>query len=236
MCILLSESGQTLAFAVNFIGGGYNIVSATKKYAPIIGFSETGSIDDNFKENNPSFAYWMEYMKADILCQMNKKEDSDTTVIKNRILWREYEGAAAENNASPRSTTKDHRYWFNQERNNAMNRPFNSSSTLCSVDLQRFIDIVKADYEGRNNLTSSELNHLRMIDTALKSEYQRAGLYQPASSFWSEFHNSTTVYDTGSLITTCWKQGHPYNLFNHVPPPSSYSDRRQPMGCVTIAV
>lgn len=236
---LLSESGQNLAFIVNFKGGGYNIVSATKKYAPIIGFSETGSIDEHFKEENPAFAFWMDYLKADILCQMDKTDEYDTIAIKHRVLWREYEGAALAKSRSTRYITRDHRYWYDKERTNAMNRPFNSSSTLMSVDLQRFRDIVRTDYENRNNLTASEQENLRMIDTALKSEYARAGLTQPAASFWTEYHNATTVYDTGNLIQTFWQQGFPYNLFNplkDVPPTSIYDDQRQPVGCVTVAV
>lgn len=47
---ILSNNNQTLAYAVNFKGGGYNIISANQKYSPIIGFSEEGSIQQDFRE------------------------------------------------------------------------------------------------------------------------------------------------------------------------------------------
>lgn len=91
---LLSDDNQTLAYAVNFKGGGYNIVSATQKYSPIIGFSEKGSIQQDYREENPGLAFWLDFLKGDIVYQINKNDDSDSIAIMNRMLWREYEAVA----------------------------------------------------------------------------------------------------------------------------------------------
>lgn len=232
---LLSEKDETLAYAVNFKGGGYNIVSANQKYSPIIGFSEKGSIQQDYRDKNPAFAFWMDFLKEDILCQINKKDSSDSIAIRNRMLWREYEAAAITDRSSANvTTTKNHWYWYNKIRLAAMDGPFTSPNALMSEDLQRFCDIVQTDYENRNNLSSGEVNHLTTANTALKSEYSRAGLSQPPANFWTEYNKGYNEYNIENMVQTVWHQDSPYNILN--PIKTSDEGKHQPAGCVTIAV
>ena len=234
---LLSEEGQTLAYVVNFKGGGYNIVSATQKYAPIIGFSEKGSIQKDYEDRNPSFAFWLNFLKEDILYQINKKNDSDSIAIKNRLQWRAYESAALTNSSSLVSTDKDHRYWYNQERYKTMEGQ--TTGYRMSEDLQKFREIMRSDYENGPKLSTSEMEHLIKTNTAMESEYSRAGLWQPSAYFWTEYYNEQKIYDKKNLIETRWQQGYPYNILNPLKNEivdNLEKDKHQPIGCVTIAV
>lgn len=232
---LLSDDNQTLAYAVNFKGGGYNIVSATQKYSPIIGFSEKGSIQQDYREKNPGLAFWLDFLKEDIVYQINKNDDSDSIAIRNRMLWREYEAAAlSERSTSSTTSIKDHWYWYNEKRLEAMDKHFTSVQKLMSEDLPRFREIVQADYDNRNNLSTGEMNHLISTDTALKSEYSRAGITKPTAYYWTEFYKGQTDYDIGNLVKTQWHQNSPYNILN--PLKTNSDTKHQPAGCVTLAV
>lgn len=232
---LLSDDNQTLAYAVNFKGGGYNIVSATQKYSPIIGFSEKGSIQQDYREENPGLAFWLDFLKGDIVYQINKNDDSDSIAIMNRMLWREYEAVALlEKNTSVTTSIKDHWYWYNKKRLEAMDGSFTSSLKLMSEDLPRFREIVQTDYDNHNNLSTGEMNHLISTNTALKSEYSRAGLSQPTAYFWTEYYKGSNDYDIGNLIKTKWHQDYPYNILN--PLKTNSDTEHQPAGCVTLAV
>lgn len=233
---LLSEKDETLAYAVNFKGGGYNIVSANQKYSPIIGFSEKGSIQQDYRDKNPAFAFWMDFLKEDILYQINKKDGSDSIAIRNRMLWREYEASALTDRSFANTTViKNHLYWYNKARDETMYAPFTDVSKKMSEDLQRFCDIVRADYRNFNNLSSGELEHLRRVNLALKSEYTRAGLPQPPASFWTEYHRAFDEYEIQNLVKTQWRQDFPYNILNPIKT-NAEDGEHQPAGCVTIAV
>lgn len=232
---LLSDDNQTLAYAVNFKGGGYNIISANQRYSPVIGFSEKGSIQKDYKEKNPGLAFWLDFLKEDIVYQINKNDDSDSIAIRNRMLWREYEAVAlSERSISATTSIKDHWYWYNEKRLEAMDGSFTGTNQLMSEDLQRFREIVQTDYDNRNNLSIGEMNHLISINTALKSEYSRAGLLQPTAYFWTEYYKGSNDYDIGNLIKTKWHQGYPYNILN--PLMTNSNTEHQPAGCVTLAV
>lgn len=232
---LLSDNNQTLAYAVNFKGGGYNIISANQKYSPIIGFSENGNIEQDYRDKNPALAFWLDFIREDILYQINKNDKSDSIAIKNRILWREYEAAAlSTKSTSATASIKDHWYWYNKERLEAMDGPFTGTNQLMSEDLQRFCDIVQKDYDNRNNLSTGEMNHLLSTNTALKSEYSRAGLSKPTAYFWTEYRKGTNEYNIGNLVKTQWHQNSPYNILN--PLKTNSDTEHQPAGCVTLAV
>lgn len=103
-----------------------------------------------------------------------------------------------------------------------------------SEDLPRFREIVQTDYKNLNNLSISEMNHLTRVNTALKSEYSRAGLSKPTAYFWTEYYKGYTDYDIGNLVKTRWDQEYPYNILN--PFKTNSTEERQPSGCVTLAV
>lgn len=232
---LLSDNNQTLAYAVNFKGGGYNIISANQKYSPVIGFSEKGSIQQDYKENNPALAFWLDFLKEDIIYQINKNDGSDSIAIRNRMLWREYEAAAlSERSISSTTSIKDHWYWYNEKRLEALDKHFTSALRLMSEDLPRFREIVQTDYDNYNNLSTGEMNHLISTDNALKSEYSRAGITKPTAYYWTEFYKGQTDYDIGNLVKTQWHQNYPYNILN--PLKTNSDTEHQPAGCVTLAV
>lgn len=237
---LLIENNQILAYAVNFKNGGYNIVSATQKYSPVIAFSEEGNIQPNYKDENPSLAFWLDFMKEDMLYQINKDNDSDSISINNRKLWKTYEAAALTNENISRTTTKDHRYWYSEERNKAYNMSFTDPASLMSEDLQRLSSIILTDYGNRNYLTNGEITDLKTANSALKSTYSRAGLNQSPAFFWNEYNKGYNKYNIEALVKTRWHQEWPYNLLNPLKNNAASSSNpnvlHQPLGCVAIAI
>lgn len=237
---LFIEKGQILAYAVNLKGGGYNIVSANQKYAPIIAFSEEGNIQPNYKDTNPSLAFWLDFMKEDMLYQIDKNDDSDSITINNSKLWSTYAAAALTQRNTLRTTTRDHRYWYTEERNKTYNMSFTDPASLMSEDLQRLSNIILTNYGNRQYLTNGEMTDLKNANTALKSTYSRAGLSQPPAYFWNEFQQGLNKYDRGALIKTRWHQEWPYNILNPLKNDAENSSNpsvlHQPIGCVATAL
>lgn len=243
---ILSDGQQILAYAVNFKGGGYNIISANQKYAPIIGFAEEGSIEPDYRKKNPSFAFWLDFLEQDIICQKNKTDETDSVAINNRMLWQEYKAVAISSRnrkslVATRATTQDHRYWYNKERDWMMSgeASFTSSFNFMSEDLQRYNDMVRKDYGNQNYLSDGEKDALRRNNVAMKANYERAGLWAPSAYYWSEYFKGYNEYNTGELVKTKWHQGYPYNIQNPLKEGAvtpDNPDKYQPAGCVTIAV
>ena len=47
----MTDGGRILAYAVNYKGGGYSIISANQKYYPVIAYSESGRIDTDYTKS-----------------------------------------------------------------------------------------------------------------------------------------------------------------------------------------
>lgn len=84
---IYGENKAPSMYVINYEGGGFVIVSATKNYYPILAFSETNSI--NVEEAMKSgFSIWAEDTKLNI-----KESDSQDkeTLAKFREMWTSYE-------------------------------------------------------------------------------------------------------------------------------------------------
>jgi len=66
-------------------GGGFIIVSGDDVAAPVLGYSEKGSYDEN--NLPPNFAYWMDYMQREIRWAITQNEPQSETM---RQQWDEY--------------------------------------------------------------------------------------------------------------------------------------------------
>ena len=78
--------GTPIMYAVNFNGGGYTLVSATKKYYPILAQAENGSFSEEMY--NTGLAILLdEYEKSIDICESQPKD----SLVKIRFLWNKYE-------------------------------------------------------------------------------------------------------------------------------------------------
>ena len=233
----MTDGGRILAYAVNYKGGGYSIISANQKYYPVIAYSESGRIDTDYTKINPNFAFFMDLMKEDIVLQLNKPDNAqDSTSQDIEQLWKGYAANAMRASDKPSLfANQDHTYWYNQERTKAMMSSFSDPSRMMSDDLDSYNRIVASDYTSTVMLSNSEIQHLRSQNSTLKNKYSSIGILSSnvASYFWTEYNKEIDNYNSGELVKTRWNQNKPYNRFNSM---NTSGTAHQPLGCVTIAV
>lgn len=236
---LLEDNGLVLAFAVNFKGGGYNVISGTQKYSPIIAYSESGHISPTFQYDNSGFTFWMNnIIRNDIQQRIKDYSDTDSLARINQAQWQGYSKIATQSPASTYSysLSMSHIYWYGQERTRLMNKNFTDAARMMSQDLHRYNSLVAASYAIGNKLSDSEISNYMAQNSLLKHNYEMAGMSSSnvSSYFWTEYGEKFVRFDTGELISTRWHQFEPYNNLN--PDKTDGSGEKQPAGCVTIAV
>ena len=233
----LIDGGRILAYAVNYQGGGYSIISATQKYTPIIAYGEEGKISPDWANEESGFTFWMGLMKEDMVCQLNKKDNADSTVININMLWSDYTAKAATITQYAANATlpeKSHSYWYSQERTKMMMASFTDPSHMMSEDLEEYRRAL-VNYKG-GVISDSEMRNFQMQNTQIKLNYEKYGLPRSnvASYFWNEYKKGYNIIDKGPLVQTRWHQDEPYNKFN--PKRTDGKEGYQLLGCVTIAV
>lgn len=192
---ILFDGKDVLAYAVNYVQGGYSIVSATQKYNPIIAFSECGSLSKNHTKEDSSLFFLLDILKEDMIIQKNNHEN-DSVSITNRILWREYKGekesySSEYNNLSlmNSSTMRDHGYWLLKERDLLMSedKPSSSASYMMSTDMDLYNELIRRDYDNRNYLSEGKKDDLRRVNAVIQSTYKNEGV---KGAFWSEIYGT----------------------------------------------
>ena len=81
-----NAEGNPIIYAVNFKEGGYTLVSATKKYYPILSHSEAGLFSEEMY--NTGLAVLLDEYESSIdICEKQPKD----SLVKIRALWNKYE-------------------------------------------------------------------------------------------------------------------------------------------------
>lgn len=95
------ESGAPLMYVINYTGGGFVVLSATKEYNPVLAFSEDNLFTVNYIDGGVTV--WLAEKKFDIT--EVKKGISDSAIIKNIALeWARYEMHDAAQSTPPATT------------------------------------------------------------------------------------------------------------------------------------
>lgn len=225
------DNNERLAYVVNFGNGGYNIVSANRKYLPIIAFNDTGELKEkDFTEGTP-FKFYFDIIAQDIIAVTENDAVMDSTSMNIERQWEHYDSLA--HNSTMLYSGGNHIYWYGQERTNAMNSPFNY---LMSQDLQKYNSLTVQSYSGTRMLSDAEIKNYESENNLIKVNYAAAGLSSAhvASYFWNEYHKNYIVYNSYPLVYTKWHQHEPYNKYN--PDRTDIEGLKQPAGCVTLAV
>lgn len=220
------ESGEVAAYVVNYEGGGYGIVSATKKYAPILAFSEEGRLTPASLEGN-GIAFWVASITADIADAKATLSDDSPEYTDTRLQWRKYERAPEPLAAA---TTRNGYYWYLQLRQLMMN-----SSGDCNANRTNFY--AAAQNYGVNYNSNTEETRLKEKQRVLDIQY--GGRSVPPVFVWGEgLIGGVTIRKVMPLLKTYWHQFYPYNELIEMRDsgPSEDGETRKPAGCVTIAV
>lgn len=218
-------SGVPSAYVVNFEGGGYSIVSATKKYVPILAFNNDGYISAEALECN-GLAFWASCITTDIARKEQSLEEHSSEYIEIRSLWKEYEKKQV---VAPVSAYTTSGYdWYLRLRNIMM-------SECGDANTNRTDFYYKAQTYGTFYDLEAEERRRRELDRVLAIQY--AGHSVPPCFVWGEGATNggqATETEIPPLLKTYWNQNEPYNAL--MPPSDLIAGRNKFAGCVTIAV
>lgn len=212
---IYGDNSEALMYAINFTDNkGYVLVSATKKYYPILAYAEHGQ----FNANMDGFAEWLQEEKKIIqIC-------SNDSLAKLNKQWIQYENigySKVNRTASTREIPNqpmDMNWWWME-----------FAGDLNTPDYQ-------SDYENQytlsGELTDSWCCH---IDEAKSIFPEGEYIYYEVSEYcktWRlneqdalfHFRNFTESSSINPLLVTNWHQGNPYN-----------SKVNKSLGCTTVA-
>lgn len=218
-----SADGAVAAYAVNYREGGFGIVSATKKFAPILAFSESGHLTPEALEGN-GIAFWTSCMTADIVRAEASLAEDSPEYADARALWRDYERSEYASASAAANYPRDAYYWSLQLRSEFMNK-----SWICRNDVSGFKSAVSA----YGTSVGSDLDaRVAEKERLLKIAY--AGADVPSAFVWGEGKSGESETKIMPIVGTYWHQRYPYNKENE--PADAPDKQRYPAGCVTIAV
>lgn len=222
---ICGAAGDVAAYAVNFAGGGFGIVSATKRFDPVLAFSDEGRLTPEVLRGN-GIALWVEALTGEIAHAEATLEEDSPEYADVRAQWRAYERSEEEQPLPAAAEMKDGYYWYMQLRNEMMS----SAIGFCYTDFR--------DYFYRASLYGVSLEQTRFTEEVNEQNrvlaIRYAGFSVPPAFVWGE--GMTALPDTKimPLIKQYWHQFYPYN--NEMDPYPSNETGRQFPGCDAIAV
>ncbi len=180
------RSDTPAMYLINYNGGGFIIISATKSYYPILAYSENNSLSiDSIHNMNVGLSIWTEEAKLAI---KESKTFSEETSSNIRILWTAYE---SESPTISKETTVNYTYEQYMKFYQRMSQLY----TLCPG--YSFGPLSSA----RSFLSESDYNNLVNIANAYGSPLECTIVG----------YKQRPVEEVGPLIGTEWHQHQPYN-------------------------
>lgn len=204
-----------LMYAINFANdNGYVLVSATKKYYPILAYAEQGHFDANQK----GMDIWLEDEK-----NMMKICLDDSTATYN-TQWMQYTKKNTTSNSSIMTRLESNRpetlnWWWMEVGNEITNPDYHSDYE----DSHAALGTLSGNYfyhvdEARNVLPDCASIYNEMAEKCRIYGFSENDVIYHIR----EFYEGTVI---NPLLTTNWTQGYPYNW-----------KVNKSLGCVTIAV
>lgn len=219
-----SPDGNIVAYVVNYSLTGFSIISATKKYSPILAFSDKGCITQSTIDNNSGLSWWVQCISNDILKAESEIKENTPEYAMVRSEWLDYEKRDTEYMTA--TTTGNGYYWFVQLRDQMM-------STVGMAEVRRNDFYYTASTYGVYYNSSNEEAYFSEMDRSLSNSYANNPPVPP-SFVWGEGNlGSPSVIKIEPLLDTYWDQGYPYNLL--LPLQNGSLTEHCPSGCVTIA-
>ncbi len=205
------DQGNALFYAVDFADNqGYVLVSATKKFFPIIAYSASGS----FESAKDLSKEWTESVSMEI---SKAKDSSDKKINPEWIKYATFYPNDIETRASSNEITK----WKNEiiaEYKGRTDNPIVNNSNNCDSYNSEFMTLGGFEQQF-SSYTSQELEKLIDFEMCDKLGFGKEDIL--CQVFYCE---KSTVY--GPHLKTTWDQFYPYNG----------AIEYGAMGCVTIAL
>lgn len=211
---LNGKSGKPYAYVVNFKNnGGYVLISASKRYYPILAYSETGNF--NIEHNIGALKEWENTINSEIEKSETLPMDS---VRKYMMQWGEYE---------PKTVPTTYR----QSRSGSL--PHDEFLELQAV----VMDSVMAWWtKGYEVYGITDCPYLDETQTAQLKEAIIGGMYPLYMDYWNEFtrivkKEKVISSNVDNFVYSTWGQGAGYNQFYPILSGGSRADA----GCGPVA-
>ena len=203
----VQERGEPKMHIINYPGGGWVIVSATKNYFPVLAFSEEGSFE--ISDDMGGAIIWLAETKEAI--QMSEAFDSETKAGMH-ALWRSYTATGL-------------------DVGEVATRSWSPSTPWDAMDYRIMELYFRYGPAGWFQFYSLQDARAYLIHTpAWDLLHEMAYSVGSPPEFTIVAIRDNTVWQwVGPLLTTRWHQGHP---FNYLTP----GDPFIPAGCVAIAM
>lgn len=193
-------------YLVNFEDGGYTIVSASRKYYPILAYSETNTMSiKDLTTLNDGLSIWIEEVEAAI---SQNSIDSEAVLNEIQIQWSAFEKKELNSKSiQTRLNTEQYRENFDK----------------------RFSDLIREAYATNSGWMYAPLNAAmyHLPEAEFNSLIEYANSYSCPLEYVIFGYKRKPVQEVGPLIGTEWSQG---TGFNDLVP------HKYPAGCVAIAM
>lgn len=213
--VIQGDDNTPLMYVVSFKGAGYVIVSATKKFSPVLAYSESG----RFEPELGGIKEWLAEEKVQVMTCIN-----DTTVslhpewIKYSVTPKTYSGS----HSRSAEDAEDVQWWWEEFACELTQPDYHSN----------YEDYVGATGEVVGNWCSA-VGEVRSLYPEWASLYDQVSYlctskgYREEDAIYHlrEFENLSM---TSPLLSTNWHQESPYNF--------KLGDNKKVLGCATIAV
>lgn len=194
--VINGESGKPYIYIVNFENnGGYLLISASKRYNPILAYSETGNF--SIEHNIDGLKEW----ENAIIFEIEKNEDLPMDSVRKYIeLWSEYEPKVIHTaNLQPMSSSL----------------PRDEFMKLQAIVQDSVMAWMHKGYEV------FDITHCPYLDEDQRTELKEAiigGMYPPYMEHWNEFtrivkKEKITISNVDNFVHSTWDQENGYNHF-----------------------
>lgn len=219
---ICDDAGSPLIYAVNFVDGGFKLISARQSSAPVLAFSEEGSY--HLDDLNSNAEFYLSLMKETVAAEASLPADSTR---QNRLAWQlatHQNVSALSTNPQSRSASDDWPDYVKEQYN---------QSKLTMMD-----SISKWTTENKNVYFPQDIYSLQ-LDESIKQQVLEACqscVYYWFEEQWEDFamiliHGEVNESTVGNMIKTKWGQGTPYNRKF----PSVAQNKLAYVGCWSIA-
>ncbi len=210
------EDGTPLYHVVNFLGGGYVVVSATRDYTPVIAYSEEGRFDLPLGEEN-GVSLWMSLHKENI---RQASAQPDSVRLAFRQGWGRYNPNSQEIPSQGQSRTLD------------PSQTYDITYAVTEWQNQGYYVYTYENFQA----TPEYMGLTEGERTQMEQAYHFNEMYgfDPSETVFVRIKYNTQTTSQGPFLSTSWGQNYGYNKY--IPGYNSSYPALRPTGCVAVAV
>ncbi|MCC8072210.1 MAG: C10 family peptidase [Bacteroidales bacterium] len=210
------EDGTPLYYVVNYLGGGFVVVSATRDYTPIIAYSNEGRFD-LLSGNENGIALWMASEEENI---RHASAQPDSVRLAFRQEWGRYNPNSQEIPSQGQSRTLD------------PSQTYDITYAVTEWQNQGYYVYTYENFQA----TPEYMGLTEGERTQMEQAYHFNEMYgfDPSETVFVRIKYNTQTTSRGPLLSTNWGQNYGYNKY--IPGYNSSYPALRPTGCVAVAV